>query len=320
MTHRPLLGIDLGGTNCRGALIDAQGQTFGLQRMPTPQDADSAKFVGFLTDLCQAIIQSTGISSNDLEGVGIGVPGVVAADGKVLFAPNVHVLNGLELGSALASRLKCPVRVVNDVNAVAWGEYRFGAGRPYHSLVTLTLGTGVGGGLVLSDRLWEGIDGSAGEIGHIMVEADGRPCACGSTGCLEQYASARGIVLSVKESLSRGQASSLAKFPQTELTSALVAKAALAGDEVALNAFAEAGRRLGQVLAGLANLLNLEAAILGGGASASFNLILPTLHQELARRAFDIPAKRMNILAGVLGDYAGILGAADLVHLTLNSP
>jgi glucokinase len=146
----------------------------------------------------------------------------------------------------------------------------------------------------------------------MTVEPEGRLCVCGSRGCLEQYASATGIVRSVQEFLNAGEMSSLRGLAREELTSHQVAEAALRGDRVALAALEEAGRRLGQVLAGIANLLNLEGAVISGGASESLDLFRPALEGELLRRAFEIPAQRMKVVNGELGDDAGILGAAAL--------
>lgn len=312
MTSKAWIGIDLGGTNCRGALVYESGDLSPLAHLDTPRDSDSEQFIETLADLCHDIVEKAGTDWDAVAGLGMGVPGVISAEGKVHVSPNLTVLNDFPLKDRLSSRLERPVRIVNDANAIAWGEYRFGAGKPFHSLITMTLGTGVGGGLVLADKLWEGVDGAAGEIGHVMVEPGGRPCSCGSRGCLEQYASATGMVISAVEILDRGVSSTLNHFARSELTSKHLAQAATDGDEVALAAFSEAGRRLGQALAGVANLLNIEGVILGGGASKSLDLLRPSLNRELFSRAFDISANRLKILAGTLADSAGILGAADL--------
>jgi glucokinase len=246
------------------------------------------------------------------EALGMGVPGIIAPDGIVRISPNLPSLNNVPLAALLQERLGLPVTLGNDANVIALGEALFGAGKKFRSFITLTLGTGVGGGLVLDRRLWEGADGAAGEVGHMTVEPEGRLCACGARGCLEQYASATGIVRSVRELLDAGKASSLRGLTEEELTSHKVAEAGRLGDRVALAALEEAGRRLGQILSGIANLLNLEGAVITGGASESLDLMLPELERELARRAFEIPALRMKVVNGELGDDAGILGAAAL--------
>lgn len=311
MSGEAIIGIDLGGTNCRGALV-CSGQLGPMHHMATRIDEGCDAFLTRLVEFCRSFVSMAQREGVSVRAVGMGAPGVIAADGTVTFSPNLLPLNGLPLAARLQARLQLPVSIFNDANAIAWGEALAGAGRGVASFVTVTLGTGVGGGLVLARRLWEGSDGAAGEIGHIMVEPQGRPCGCGSRGCLEQYASATGIVLSVREHLATGEASALAHLSEDELTSHRIALAAEAGDAVALAALREAGRRLGQVLAGVVNLLNLDAVVVTGGASESLDLMRPALEEEVACRAFAVPARRLRIVRGELGDHAGILGAASL--------
>lgn len=309
-----VLGIDLGGTNCRAALVLPDGRLQGSQRMATRIGDGFERFLQRLTDLCGDLLSRAADQNLTARAIGLGLPGVIGADGTVHASPNLPPLVGMPLLEELRQRLRLPVTLVNDANAICWGEGLYGAGRGYSSFVTVTLGTGVGGGLVLADQLWLGADGAAGEIGHIMVEARGRPCGCGSRGCLEQYASARGIVRTVKEMLGAGRSSELAHTPRRQLSSRVVGEAARRGDVVALAALAEAGRRLGQVLAGVANLLNLDAAIITGGPAESFELMRPALQSDLQLRAFAVPRKRLTVLRGELGDEAGILGAARMAR------
>ena len=307
-----LAGIDLGGTNCRGSLVSRGGALGPLHRMATRIDEGFEPFFQRLLLFCRRLIEEAQESGRRVCAVGMGVPGVIAADGTVTISPNLSPLNGVPFADLLRKELGLPIRLVNDANAIAWGEGIFGAGKAFSSFLVVTLGTGVGGGLILKRSLWEGADGSAGEIGHIMVEPEGRPCGCGSRGCLEQYASATGIVRTVRESRARRGEGLSGLDEGDELTSHAVALAARAGDAVALEAFREAGLRLGQALAGVANLLNLEGVVITGGAGESLDLILPDLCEELKARAFDLPVRRLSIVRGELGDDAGILGAAWL--------
>jgi glucokinase len=216
------------------------------------------------------------------------------------------------LAADLAERLQLPVVVANDANAIAWGEALFGAGRDFSSFIGLTLGTGVGGGLVLDRRLWLGADGAAGEVGHWTVVPDGRPCGCGNRGCLEQYASARALAVLARERIAAGEPSALAQIAAGELTSRQVGDAARQGDALALAVLEEAGGYLGQVLGGIANLLNLDGAVIAGGAVDSFDLMHPAILRELRRHAFAVPGRRLVVVPGQLADEAGILGAAAL--------
>ncbi len=307
------IGIDLGGTNCRAALVTSAGRVGGIVRMPTRMTEGYDAFLVNLKMICGQLRQESLACGLSVSSVVMGAPGIITQDGRVLVSPNLPALNGKNLAADLGNLLNLPTQVINDANAICWGEARFGAGRNFNSFLTVTLGTGVGGGLVLDRRIWTGADGAAGEVGHLTVVPEGRPCGCGNRGCLEQYASASGIVLSASERLAAGQKSLLTKEDATGLTSLKVAEAARCGDELALAVFEEAGRALGLALAGVANLLNLEGVVVTGGASESFDLMLPVVHEELSQRAFDVPCKRLQVVRGELGDDAGILGAAGMV-------
>lgn len=313
MIERFRIGIDLGGTNCRGALVDSTGRILASRRMKTRMDLGLENFLDRMLAFCRELGSSGASASIPVDALGIGVPGIISSDGVVRVSPNLPALDNAPLAKLLSERLELPVNLVNDANAIAWGEGLFGAGRQFSSFLVVTLGTGVGGGLLLDRQLWEGLDGMAGEVGHMMVEPAGRPCGCGSRGCLEQYASATGIVKTVRLAMEAGESSLLSSTPGGKLNSHRVGMAAREGDSVALAAMAEAGRRLGQVLGGIANLLNLDGVVVTGGASESFDLMEPEMTAELHRRAFAIVADRLRIVRGELGDNAGILGAAAIM-------
>jgi len=307
MSEDLYLAMDLGGTNCRAGLAGLDGRLRNMRRMATPDLASPRDFVSALADFCRLVMGDVRVQS-----FGLGVPGAVEAAGRIAFSPNLPQINGLPLALELQELLGMPVRVVNDANAIAVGEACYGAGRELDSFLTITLGTGVGGGLILRRRLWEGPDGTAGEVGHLMVEAEGRSCACGSRGCLEQYASGPGLVRTYRE-LASAVAGAVAPGPASGEE---VAQAAEGGDAIALASLGEAGRRLGQVIAGVANLLNIDGVIITGGASGHLPLMLPALHQELHLRAFATAGRRLAIQPGMLGDGAGLLGAARLAAMS----
>ncbi len=306
------LGIDLGGTNCRAAYVCSDGQLGPVRKVSTPFDQNYPAFVDFLAELCREQIAWADENGRSVTTIGMGVPGIVSRDGSIRVSPNLACFDGQPLADDLAELLGVPTVINNDANAVCWGEARYGAGRMFDSFLTVTLGTGVGGGLVLNRKIWTGADGAAGEVGHLVVVPDGRPCKCGSRGCLEQYASASGIVIGVRERLAAGVPSMLDPVGNEELTSERVACAARRGDPLALEVFEEAGRCLGLVFAGMANLLNLDGVVVTGGASDSLDLMAPAIDRELTARAFQVPASRMKVVRGELSDSAGILGAAAL--------
>src|SRR6266571_1300589 len=204
-------------------------------------------------------------------------------------------------------------RLIAGIDGMRQGAATLGSEvRAFGSLLLLTLGTGVGSGLVLNGRLWTGIDGVAAEYGHATVEPDGIPCHCGNRGCLEQYASASALVAAALKAVDEGEGGALAGLSRDAITAELVADAARQRDPLAATLIERAGRYLGSAGATIANLLNLEAIVLGGGMSASFDLLAEPMRREIAGRAFAVPARRIRIVKGELGDDAGILGAAAL--------
>jgi len=239
--------------------------------------------------------------------VGIGAPGLVE-NGVVRCSPNLPGWNDVSLQRILGEALALPVILENDANAVAYGEKSTGAGRGLNSLICITLGTGVGGGLILDGKIWRGAFGMAGEVGHMVIEPEGNPCSCGNRGCLETYASATGIVRMAKEAVGRGDAG----WDVSTLTTEVLDEAARRGDKTAIRIFSEAGRSLGIGVASLLHILNPEAIIIGGGVVKAWELFYPSMAEEINRRCFREITERTKIIPASLGDDAGMLGAARL--------
>jgi glucokinase len=304
------LGVDVGGTNLRCALINPDGVVLGRESLATDmasgRDSFLERLLGLLTRL------KTGAEAQGLRvgAAGLGVPGLFSNDGVLRSSVNLVALEGLNLAQFVSAGVGLPAVALNDANASAVGEQRFGAGRPFASFLMVTLGTGVGAGLILDGKLWTGIDGVAGEFGHLTVEPNGRRCGCGNQGCLEQYASASAIAsLAASLEVAAGHG---------RLDAAQVAALAREGDAKACAIFQQAGAYLGIAAAGVVNLLNLEAIILGGGVAESFDLLAPVLRREISERAFALPGGRVQLLKGELGDDAGVLGAAASAFSLLN--
>jgi glucokinase len=315
------IGVDVGGTNLRLALVDSGGAILLRERMETAIELGRDSFLARLVDGIAAIRRGAEDLGIPVQGVGLGVPGLVNASGLVLSSPNLRPIDGVNIADWVTRATGLPAVVVNDANAAAFGEQQYGAGRSFGSLLLLTLGTGVGSGLVLSGQLWRGMDGVAAEYGHATMEPDGQPCPCGNRGCLEQYASAGALVRGAIEKLKQGAGGLLAVIPPDEVTAAVIAAAARQGDELAVALFEQAGRYLGIAAATIVNLLNLEAIVLAGGVAASFELLVGPMQREIARRAFGVTAGRVRVVKGELGDDAGILGAAALAsaHIIIQS-
>src|SRR3979411_1786965 len=306
--------VDLGGTNLRSANIDRCGRTHDRVRNATPaSDAaeDVVDSIAAAVRECEAAALKRGAQ---IQSVSVAVPGTVHIDtGLVVNAPNIKCLEGYKLGPALESALDRSVLLENDANAATLGEVWQGAARGYQTILRLTLGTGVGGGIILDGKLWRGIDGTAGELGHTTVEAfGGVQCKCGNTGCLENYASAIGIVRMAREGLAQHSNSSLHSIAVSDLTSEKIFSAAMAGDELALEAFRRAGVYLGVAMANFVNIFNPEMIVIGGGVSAAWELFAQPAPEEVFRRAFRVPALRCRIVPAQCGDDAGLFGAAWL--------
>jgi glucokinase len=303
---RTVIGVDLGGTNLRTALLSARGDVLDRYKVSTHAAEGWRKVVDRLVhdiSLQRANASKRGLT---VEAVGVGTPGVIQVEtGVVVKSPNFPDWNNLPLRKLLKEALSLPVVIENDANAAALGEQWRGAGKNIKSMILLTLGTGVGGGIVLNDRIWHGADGMAGELGHMTLIPDGRQCSCGNKGCLEMYASARGIVLSYQEALQAAGSPCAGS-----VTAADVYAAAGAGDENALLVMRNMGRMLGIGIASLINIFNPERIVIGGGVKDAWSLFIDAAREEVMRRAFEVPARRTEIVQSLLGDDAGIVGAA----------
>ena len=311
---RGYIGIDIGGTNLRVALVGDDGSILQRDRRPTGIDLGRESFLELLIGMIETMRAAGNAAGIETAAVGMGVPGLIANSGLVYTSVNLEPLEGVNLKEVVIAATGLSTVVVNDSNAAAFGEQRYGAGRPFASLLMLTLGTGVGSGLILNRKLWTGIDGVAGEYGHVTVEPEGLLCRCGNQGCLEQYASATALAKAGAAAVRRGGGGPLAELPLSDLNTESMAAAARQGDPLARVLFSEAGRYLGIAAASAANLLNIEALIIGGGMAASFDLFAESLVREVRRRAFAIPAERLRILPAVLGDDAGVLGGVALAR------
>jgi glucokinase len=295
---RAVLAVDLGGTNLRMSAVSDAGDILAHSRTPTPENCDPPMLLSAMSKL-EAECRSALGPEFEVAALGVGAPANIGPQHGVLRdLPNLRQLEGMDLKADLVDRFKIPVTLENDATAAAIGENWLGASRTVSDSIMITLGTGVGGGVILNNQPVRGIDGTAGKVGHMCVEPDGYPCKCGSHGCIEQYASATAIVrLAVESGM---QVSS----------SAEVYEASMSGDAKAKAVFERMGRLLGITLGSLANLLNPQMFIIGGGAAAGWDAFIDQVRSELHARAFSEPANRAVIVRSELGGDAGILGAA----------
>jgi glucokinase len=308
------IGVDVGGTTVAAGVVDDQGSVLATAQRDTPSDDPRRT-----EDVIVEVVGELAVS-HDVEAVGVGAAGFVDAQrSTVLFAPNL-AWRDEPLRTAIEGRCGLPVVIENDANAAAWGEVRFGAGRGEDFVVVLTVGTGIGGGIVLGGRLLRGRFGVAGEIGHINIVPDGRRCGCGLEGCWEQYASGRALVQEAQElaNASPAMARDLLRLAGGEpdmITGPMVTQAAREGDVAALRCFDVVGTWLGRGMAQLAAVLDPGLFVLGGGVSAAGELLRAgawrALLQHLTARGYRPHAE---LRVAELGPEAGIIGAGDLAR------
>lgn len=318
------IGVDLGGTNLRIAAVQENGNI--LETITTNTEVKRGRDV-VINAMCDAIkaLTTKYEANNRLGGIGVGVPGIIDMDtGMVRESPNLPDWRDYPVQQEIEQRLNTGVSLENDANVAALGEKWLGAGREVDSMCMVTLGTGVGGGIILNGRIWHGMTGMAGEIGHMTYEPAGVPCGCGSIGCLEQYASATAIKRMAMEAVSGGQATALAAAAKNgEISSKVIFDLATHGDRAAQQVFEAVGRALGTSLAGMINALNLPMYVVGGGVSSGWEAFAPTMMEEIKKRSFVFRAtsegrRRTTVTRAVLGGDAGLLGAAKLAFMRVS--
>ncbi|GAA1523852.1 ROK family glucokinase [Nocardioides humi] len=314
MTGTLTCGIDIGGTKIAGAVVDEDGTVLAESRVVSPAtdpSAIEAAVAGLVAEL---------VAEHAVTAVGVGAAGYIASDrSTVLFAPNIAWRNE-PLGADLSRLIGLPVVVENDGNVAAWGEFRYGAGRDHDDQLMVTVGTGVGGGVIAGGRLLRGAHGVAGEIGHLRMVPDGRLCGCGNRGCLEQYGSGSALVRNAREAALDDPAGARALLERAggdveAIDGPLVTTAAQAGDPFAVAQLARLGDALGQGIASLAAVLDPGVVVIGGGVSEAHDLLLDPIRagfeRELIGRGNRVEPE---IRLAAMGNRAGVVGAADLAR------
>ncbi|MFT2018539.1 ROK family glucokinase [Streptomyces sp. 796.1] len=307
------IGVDIGGTKIAAGVVDEEGAIRATCQVPTPPTPEG------VVDAIADAVRTVSVD-HEVEAVGIGAAGYV--DDKratVLFAPNINWRHEA-LKDKVEQRVGLPVVVENDANAAAWGEYRFGAGQGHDDVICITLGTGLGGGVIIGNKLRRGRFGVAGEFGHIRVVPDGLLCGCGSQGCWEQYASGRALVRYARQRAAAAPENAtvllgLGDGTPDGIEGKHVSQAARSGDPVAIDSFRELARWAGSGLADLASLFDPSAFIVGGGVSDEGDLVLDPIRKSFRRWLVGGQWRpHAQVLAAQLGGKAGLVGAADLAR------
>lgn len=316
MTKR--IGIDVGGTNVKIALVDGEGKIIYSNSVPTYAQMGYEYTVNNIKQAIRDLMKETNTDAKEIEGIGFDFPGQVDyKTGVVKLAPNIPGWINVPIAQMIKEEFNIPTRIDNDVRCAALGELKFGAGKGCENFVCITVGTGIGSGLVINGQLVRGAANAAGEIGHIKLQMNGGPiCGCGDTGCLEAFASGPSIVAMAQEYLKGGKSTKFREMAGAdgEITPYIVAKAAEAGDPVAKRIFEIVGTYIGMGLVSVINLLNPEKVIIGGGVAAAGDLLLDPIRKTIKERAMVVAGNSVEIVPAELGNSAGVIGASMLVE------
>ena len=310
------IGIDVGGTKILGGVVDESGSVLATARTDTPRQGGRV-LTQAIADIAKELLVVHNVTS-----IGVSAAGFVSSDRKTMLAtPNIADWNGVDLDYELTDLIGLPVIIENDANAAAWGEAKFGAGRNQAHMMMLTVGTGIGGGIVVNGALYRGAFGIAAEFGHIRVVPDGHLCGCGARGCFEQYASGNALLRHAREAISASPEIARNLLSRGDgtvagLTGSAITEAAREGDPVALAAFTTTGQWLGAGIASLSVILDPACVVIGGGVIEAGEILLkPT--REALERTMPFAGKHPypQIIAAQLGNEAGLVGVADLARL-----
>lgn len=316
MTKR--IGIDVGGTNVKIALVDGEGKIIYSNSVPTYAQMGYEYTVNNIKQAIRDLMKETNTDAKEIEGIGFDFPGQVDyKTGVVKLAPNIPGWINVPIAQMIEEEFNIQTRIDNDVRCAALGELKFGAGKGCENFVCITVGTGIGSGLVINGQLVRGAANAAGEIGHIKLQMNGGPiCGCGDTGCLEAFASGPSIVAMAQEYLKGGKSTKFREMAGAdgEITPYIVAKAAEAGDPVAKRIFEIVGTYIGMGLVSVINLLNPEKVIIGGGVAAAGDLLLDPIRKTIKERAMVVAGNSVEIVPAELGNSAGVIGASMLVE------
>ncbi len=299
------IGVDIGGTNIKLGIINSQGKIISRGNLQTTKYAKSKNvLIKALISELDSLLEKNSLKATDILGIGIGLPGLVDYEkGNVIFLPNVPGWHNVPLKKIIESKIRIKTFLDNDVNLIALGEWKLGAGSNYENLICITLGTGVGGGLILDNKLYRGEGFAAGEIGHIPLNEKGKKCNCGGTACLEATIGRNALMQ---------KAAILFKKRNIDLKE--VYDLAEKGNARAIDFWRQTANHLGNGLVGIVNVLNPQLIVIGGGVSGSYKFLKPAFLKVLKERTMTVQSRMIKIAQAKLGDDAGIIGANVLVR------
>lgn len=315
MNKKYRIGVDIGGTNVKIAIVDNKGHIAYSNSVPTGAEMGYQYTISNIKSVIYTSLKETDITKEQIGGIGMGLPGQIDSDnGIVRLLPNIHGWVNVPLAQIMEQEFGLKTKVDNDVRCATLGEYKYGAGKGYKNIICITVGTGIGSGIILNGQLIRGANMSAGEMGHMTLQdCHGPICGCGNTGCLEAYASGPSIVATAKKYTLGGKSSKFSELAANKpITSQIVAEAAKMGDNVARTIFRETGYWLGIALANVVNLLNPEVIIIGGGVAQAGDLLINPVKEVINKRALQVATENLKVLPAELGESAGVVGASLL--------
>ena len=305
-----MVAVDLGGTSIKAALVTSDGTIQKRAAVPTEASAGRQRVLDLLINAVEQVLVP------EARAIGLGSPGQVdPATGEVNWVENIPCLNGTNIRDPIARQFGLPVQIDNDATNATRGEYLFGSGQGTKMLLGVTLGTGVGGGIIQDGHVLRGVSNYAGELGHMTYIPDGMACSCGKRGCVEAYASATALTRAARSIQKRKIPSRLLDVAPEELDARAICDLARAGDEVSAQLVEEVGKALGVVLGSVINLLNPDCIVIGGGVAAAGDILLEPIRQFASRHALPISLGACRIELGRTGNDAGLLGAAAIVFM-----
>ncbi len=310
----PVLAIDLGGTKIAAAIVSGDGKITAREYWPTLAQEGPQAVIGRIISAIEHLLHQSGMELPQLHGISLAAAGALDIHrGIVTLSPNLPGWHDVPLRDIIREKFRTPTFLVHDATAAALGEYHFGAGRGTKNLIYVTVSTGIGGGIIINGKLYQGATGSAGEVGHMTIDVDGPKCNCGNYGCLEMFASGTAVAREAVRRIRLGEQSSLsglAKGKLEDITAEMVDQAARNGDSLAADILLQAARYLGIGMASLVNILNPEMIILGGGMSRMGDRLLGPVRQVINERAYPVSAQAVRLVTAQLGGDAEVVGAA----------
>lgn len=313
MEKKYYIGVDLGGTNIKAGMVTEEAKVIVKTSIPTEREGGPDHVLGRICQAIENVRKRSGLSKESIGGATVGAPGTLdTKSGMVLYPPNLPGWRNVPLVEVVSKKTDLNVILENDANAAAYGEYWAGAAKGVDSMVMFTLGTGIGGGIIVAGKLVHGNTDCAAELGHMVIEVDGRECACGNRGCLEAYASADSLTRRFVEAVNAGTKSSLAESIRSgeDMNSKIIYEAARDGDELANKIYWETGVYLGIGIVNILHTLNPARVVLSGGLIGAGDLLMRPIRETVEKKALPDAQRNCTICFAALGEDAGLIGAA----------